>query len=57
VVGLIGYWLNLSWIDQVVGFDLFFFPLGLDWSVRETKRQRYWKLGVQRERKIETKEE
>ena len=57
VVGLIGYWLNLSWIDQVVGFDLFFFPLGLDWSVRETKRQRYWKLGVQRERKNETKEE
>ena len=70
MVSLIGCWLTLAWIDQVVGFDLllllllllffsffFFFFLGLDWSMRETKRQRYWKLGVQRERKNETKEE
>ena len=72
MVSLIGCWFTLAWIDQVVGFDLilllilllllffsffFFFFLGLDWSMRETKRQRYWKLGVQRERKNETKEE
>ena len=71
MVSLIGCWLTLAWIDQVVGFDLlllllllllffsffFFFFIGLDWSMIETKRQRYWKLGVQRERKNETKEE
>ena len=44
MVGLIGYWLNLSWIDQVVGFDLFFPPgIGLEHERdKETKILETW---------------